>query len=95
MKCAVLALASVGLIACATHDAQPTPPAYGPTQAPLRLAQHGYGDDAHFAYCPTPDCPQPTPKWRPGVGSSAPAGHLPDTRPVASQHLPRPSGDPP
>ncbi|MCE4369675.1 hypothetical protein [Xanthomonas hortorum] len=84
-----------GLAACSTTADPPASPAYVPSPAPARLMQHGFGDDARFAYCRPPDCPVVTPKSLPGARTPAaplPADPAADTAaatPVATA-TPRP-----
>ncbi len=54
-------LSCLGLAACATtsgYDAVPSR-----TLPSAHLVQQGFGGQAHFAYCPSPDCPHPTRKF--------------------------------
>lgn len=67
MRRALAATLSGGLMACATDGAPPTPPPHVFAPMSTRLVQQGYGEEAHFAYCLTSDCPQVTPKKRPGA----------------------------
>lgn len=74
IRAAMLGSACLGLVACATHAAlQLPPPASATTEAAgSRLAQLGFGTQAHFAYCLSPLCPGVTPKLLPMVGTALP-----------------------
>lgn len=71
---APLRLTCVGLAACATRTAQqsmpPAPPAM--VEVEIRLAQQGFGSQAHFAYCIPPICPEATPKSLPVINDASP-----------------------
>jgi len=62
------------LATCATRTAlQPLSPAPAATEeAAIKLAQLGFGTQAHFAYCLSPLCPGVTPKSLPSAGIAFP-----------------------
>lgn len=70
---ALLGSACFCLAACATRTAlQPLPPAPAATEkAAIKLAQLGFGTQAHFAYCLSPLCPGVTPKLLPTIGTAS------------------------
>lgn len=83
MMRALLGSACFCLAACATRTAlHPLPPAPAATEdAAIKLAQLGFGTQAHFAYCLSPLCPDVTPKALPTVDAVFPdAG--PSTTPL-------------
>jgi len=75
MTRAHLGLACLGLAACATPSPQHTLPsaASAAVGVEFRMAQQGFGAQAHFAYCATPTCPKVTPKSLPTHGGTAPS----------------------